>query len=102
MLTLYLGLRSWFGVARACTRMRCAAQAGYLRAQVEGAVERLLRMQLYGKEWDEVLAADPRKRVLTGAIWPHIDVASEGHVRTLGFIVFTQMQASRPIPTLPG
>jgi hypothetical protein len=79
-----------------------SAQMGYLRSQVEGAVERLFKMQLYGKEWDEVVAADPSKAVLTGAIWPHMDVSGEGQAAGLKRLSTLRMKSVDTVPVALG
>lgn len=46
-------------------------QFEYLLAQVDGGIEQMMTMQLWGPAWDAAVAAAPEKAVLTGGIWAH-------------------------------
>ena len=46
-------------------------QFEYLLAQVDGGIEQMMAMQLWGPSWEAAVYAAPEKAVLTGGIWPH-------------------------------
>ena len=49
-------------------------QFEYLLDQVDGGVEQMKGMQLFGPEWDAAVARSPGLAILTGGIWPRARV----------------------------
>lgn len=48
-------------------------QYEFLLAQIDGAVEQMMKMQLFGSKWDAAVNKTPSLAVLTGGLWPHSD-----------------------------